>query len=464
MAAVERAGLHLVVDRDVGAAEAVDRLLGIADHEQLAVHRAQPAPLPDVFGVARQVKRELDLDRVGVLELVDQDRPEALAEVVADLGAVADEVARPDDQVVVVGDALGAPLLLVVAHELLDQRQHGEQRLRAHLAGHPSGELLPLGGQLLLPALALLRRGEIGLAADVAVHLGKPGAQAPRCLDRAAAERLELVGVVEHRLDVGVGAALGVAVRAKLLELGAVAVEPAEHFRLGVGHPLEGLERQQVAVAVNLKGCRAQLVGADPEVQRPGDLRAVLGEGPCEPLAEGALEHELGLQVAQRAELGVKAGLDRPLAQQAGGERVDRLDPRAVEAAHRCREACAAPGVGLPAERLLEPLAHPGRELGGRLVREGDHRKLVDGGLARGEHLGDPRDQRRGLARPSAGLDQHVLPDLGADPLARGGIDRCRARAHSTSRIRWIGSNAGSSDLRSMRRMRFVGQRPLAAQ
>ena len=68
-------GVDLLVDADVGAAEAIDRLLRIADDEQFAGHQAQRRPV--AFGglrrLGRQVPGDLRLQRVGVLELVDED-------------------------------------------------------------------------------------------------------------------------------------------------------------------------------------------------------------------------------------------------------------------------------------------------------------------------------------------------------------------------------------------------------
>ena len=59
---------------DVGAAEAVDRLLRVADHEQPAgVDRELVPPVGAGVGLARREQRgEVALDRVGVLELVEQ--------------------------------------------------------------------------------------------------------------------------------------------------------------------------------------------------------------------------------------------------------------------------------------------------------------------------------------------------------------------------------------------------------
>jgi hypothetical protein len=66
--------LHRLVERDVGATEAVDRLLGVADEEELSGRgRAGASLCPDRGG-----GRRLDLDRVGVLELVDEEVREAL--------------------------------------------------------------------------------------------------------------------------------------------------------------------------------------------------------------------------------------------------------------------------------------------------------------------------------------------------------------------------------------------------
>ena len=67
--------LHLLVDRDVGAAEAVDRLLRVADDEELARRQAAAAPVGRGLRPGRSARRnsDLGLQRVGVLELVDED-------------------------------------------------------------------------------------------------------------------------------------------------------------------------------------------------------------------------------------------------------------------------------------------------------------------------------------------------------------------------------------------------------
>ena len=61
-----------------GAAEAVDRLLEVADEEQPA----------GVEAVAADRADELDLERIGVLEFVDQEQPQVFAESFAEGGVV----------------------------------------------------------------------------------------------------------------------------------------------------------------------------------------------------------------------------------------------------------------------------------------------------------------------------------------------------------------------------------------
>ena len=79
------AALRLEERRDVGAAEAVDRLLRVADDEEMAGCDRDLVPRRrGQRGIARvgrgDADRELDLDRVGVLELVEQEPRVALVE------------------------------------------------------------------------------------------------------------------------------------------------------------------------------------------------------------------------------------------------------------------------------------------------------------------------------------------------------------------------------------------------
>src|SRR5262249_19899601 len=83
-------GLQLVANApvrgDVGSAEAVNRLLRIADDEELAA---------DVAGEELQ---DFGLNRIGVLELVDEDARELLLQV-AHIDVVSDQIARSGQEI-----------------------------------------------------------------------------------------------------------------------------------------------------------------------------------------------------------------------------------------------------------------------------------------------------------------------------------------------------------------------------
>jgi hypothetical protein len=96
--------LGVQVGGDVGSAEPVDRLFRVADEEQRPVRYGVFGPLVGTRGgAAGDADGQVDLDRVGVLELVEQDPPVALAQRLADRRAVfgvAQQVAGEDQQVV----------------------------------------------------------------------------------------------------------------------------------------------------------------------------------------------------------------------------------------------------------------------------------------------------------------------------------------------------------------------------
>ena len=63
---------RLHIGADIGAPEAIDRLLGVADQEECARPNAEPSPV--VLGIDRLAAKTpeyLGLQGIGVLELVD---------------------------------------------------------------------------------------------------------------------------------------------------------------------------------------------------------------------------------------------------------------------------------------------------------------------------------------------------------------------------------------------------------
>ena len=98
----------LAEDRDVGVPEAVDRLELVADEEELRLRR--PQQLDD-----------LGLERVRVLELVDEDLAEAELLALADLGMRAEEVARLELEILEVERRLARLRLGVLRRERVEQ-------------------------------------------------------------------------------------------------------------------------------------------------------------------------------------------------------------------------------------------------------------------------------------------------------------------------------------------------------
>ena len=77
------------VGGDVGAAEPVDGLLRVSDHEQAALRHGHVGPAGRAAARAGgDADGQLDLDRVGVLELIQQQPPVALLQGGADGCAV----------------------------------------------------------------------------------------------------------------------------------------------------------------------------------------------------------------------------------------------------------------------------------------------------------------------------------------------------------------------------------------
>ena len=119
-----RLARELAEQAHLGPPEAVDRLLGVAHDDERS--RA----------VAREEPRDLDLQRVGVLELVDDEEPEAAAEPLADGGVVAQRVARLDQQV---EEVEYTPLGLLAARR--------ERTTPASAADEPAVERGPVRGR-----------------------------------------------------------------------------------------------------------------------------------------------------------------------------------------------------------------------------------------------------------------------------------------------------------------------------
>ena len=124
----------LRVGVDVGAPEAVDRLLRVAHNEQSAGRRGGVRPVVGVV-LGGEQQHDLGLQRVGVLELVDQDVRVALAEEPSRPGTVHEQVARLDQQIFEGQATFAAPAIGVVTDERAEHRQHVVEDVRAERPG-----------------------------------------------------------------------------------------------------------------------------------------------------------------------------------------------------------------------------------------------------------------------------------------------------------------------------------------
>ena len=123
--------IHLL---DIRAAEAIYRLLGVTDHEQLALFRSYVEPGIGAWSGGLTVRNglgeehgDLSLKRVGVLDLVDEEMGETFLEIVTNFQVVAEEVSGPDEKVLELGAALSAALFGIVNYVLPQGFENGHK-------------------------------------------------------------------------------------------------------------------------------------------------------------------------------------------------------------------------------------------------------------------------------------------------------------------------------------------------
>ena len=122
---------------------------------------------------------------------------------------------------------------------------------------------------------------------------------------------------------------------------------------------------------------RLELAEVQAEVLELGDERVVVGDHAFDILRPRPAPQLLVVIFFELGKLGVDAGLDRPLAQQASAERVDRAQETALDPRDGLGEALVL-DPGRLARGLLEPELKPSSQLGGGLARERHRRQLVD--------------------------------------------------------------------------------------
>ena len=370
---------------------------------------------------AGQQDGQVDLDRVGVLELVQQQVAVTLAERGPHRRAVipvAQKLPGPHQQVVVFEPPRDPALLHRVQGE---DGQPGRQVLQRGLVGG-FDQVAGLLGEVLQPLVGLGlvdRAGPVRRRAAIAEFLP---AQVP--------DGFQPVDLVAGREPLQVGLQLADPQAERVVGVGAV-VTQRQRFgqrgphRLGVGGRRgRGVGRDtglnQIPVVVELDGQPAQMVQPHParlqHQQQPARVE-VLQQSLDETLP--ALLHlDPGADLVQHLHPGREASLHRVLAQDAQGEGVEGADRGPVQLMQGGggRGLVRVAGVGLD---RLQAAADAVPQLGGRLLGEGDGHDALHGRPGPDQQL-DPVDQGPGLARPGPGLHEQGAVPLGGDHVPDG--------------------------------------------
>ena len=393
-----------IEDVDVGAAEAVDGLLRVADGRQVT------------GALAREELDQGELRLVGVLELVDHDELKAPRVVPTHDRAVPHGRVGLFDQVVVVEHALvelpGGIGRLHPARELEEGRRAVGRGGEGDLGACKRVGLLR-GSELLGDGLALRRHRD-----------GGEGFQGGRSVLLARCERVEGAQRLQGGPDLARGGS-GEFLGAELLhaheqvahQVREVAVarargsagERIEAPGQGGGRIKDVLHELHGAAVAGGRGVVAapELVDGRPQIRVPPRLG--------HDLVHGREEQAFLSGAGHNAELGVEPQVEGVAMQDARAHAVDGRDPRVVDRERSLGHA-AAPEVRPDA---LADLA------GGRLGERDNENlsQVVEEGPAVGGRAGRkrPRDalgQRERLARAGAGLhEQGLVERLGDLPL-----------------------------------------------
>jgi hypothetical protein len=441
--------LHRLVRADIRAPETVDRLLRVADDEELAGGRGDVLPPGGVRIRRRQEQQELGLERIGVLELVHEDVRQPPLQIGAHVRAVAHEVAGAQQEV-----------------EKIERRRARLQRLvtidRLEELGMEQRREVGVG-----LTLETLERGQ-----ELAVHPDDLIARAALVVARLPGAWLAKLPfaqeIDQRRFETVVIAAHDALARAQVL------VDPAHRPEVGEqrigrrracrervaqrGHLRDERVDRRVAVERRPLPRRAQIppVGELPArptkpvhrivVRRPPPQRAShtlrrrferLGE----PRAEHAAIERFRLRLGQHVEPRIDTGFHRPLVEHVVAEPVNGRHARFLEPGDRLFQA---PAAGRPRLRALprELEAGPQAELqlARRLLGERQGRDAVDAAAAFREDVDDARDQLGRLPGAGGRFHDEGLVERGRDTRALGGVDE---RRHG--RLRKASSSASRS-------------------
>ena len=306
-----------VVGLGIGAAETVDRLLRIADHNRPSVDERAAS-------IARQPVDDPRLHAIRVLKLVDEDVVELAAHALDDAFVVEDGQ-RSQQQIVEIDDAA---LALLAIEEGQETAHHRQQRHRCAMRRQP-----------VVDAVALVLVG--AQHADRFVELGFPPfrqiARANRVRDR--------LQIFEPHIDV--------ASSARRRMIAQVVADAGNRIGIAAAQPLDGDEQlvlDQIERAKVVRIVEEQIAPVDQRQDDVADQEEVADmfeqHFPIAPDLRRRMEPRLlvnprvvQLAVQERAlesfddrELRIESGLDGELPKDGLAERVDRLRAKRLDA------------------------------------------------------------------------------------------------------------------------------------
>ena len=444
---------------DVGPPEPVDRLLRVAHEEQPAVVDVELVPAPGLGAPdgGRDQAGQLDLERVGVLELVEQDVGVALVQGVAGLGAATQHLAGQHEQVV--------ELEAAVAPAVVGGGQHlggdAGQQVAQHLVGgggHGGGH--GLVGRL--DQVSRRRHVVPAALAAAAAHLPRPGPEGAQ-LAQLGQRVVEGQDGPQPRLDpldhrraqrvVGIAAPVGQALEGGQGGRHRCQVDRAQRPQPGRGHGPEPIPALVQLDGDVLEGGLALVAGLEGDVEHGGAHEEVLvGRVVVEGVDEAGpplLVGQLGRHLVEHVHARRQAGGHGELVEQPAGEAVQGGDGGQVGLG----DGPAAPGGGLVVAGLvgalgldLEPHPDAGAQLGGGRLGEGDGGHVVEPHAVVEHQVGDPLHQGGGLARAGTGLDeQGAAQPVAGHEVAGGLVGGLGHRSPSSSSDQARGERATSS-------------------
>ena len=430
--------LDLLVQDHVGAAEPIDRLLGVSHQKELSGNGPDPAPVRLLGVVRRQQQQDLRLQRVRVLELVDEDVAEVFLEIPPDGRSVPDQVASLDQQV---HEVESAQLFL----ELLIERGHLQQFLpeqgRQVGVGAPY-EILQFPKQI-LPRPDHHRPGQSRSVFSSPARPEEGGPQPAQQTEHPALQAIVVAGPFPLEApDPGVQ----VPDRTQFLPKPVLPVgRPVTGVRqlpdpAGQGvqerFPVEALSSPGTPVVApfhEFPGGRAEPIQRRAEVgslrdqgplEGPGQTRRRVGQPCFHPLPKGPPEEAGRLILREFPEIGVDAGLHRPLSKQVRAEGVDGGDAGLLQPRHRPLQIPDLHRIrGLPPSSV-QSVPQTQLQFAGRLAGEGDGGDPVDACAAAGQDGHQAPDQLAGLARARRRLHQKADVQGVSDGQPPGGIGR----------------------------------------